>query len=242
MKRKSLHRPPPTGHKSLAEVEPYAKPADQERSAQASKIDALHGRWRPVGDSNPCYRRERAVSWASRRTGQWPETRHIGQAPGEIKCEPSPPALAPTCVVRCDNRPNNGAHPPKRAATSCARRKDDRRTRKFSSADQPSSLSQRNPADHPAKPRVDDHDPVRPAAAKLDRKPVGSHRHADDPRTTGLLERRRRNGRPSAGNRRRNGRHTRHQHADQHHDPRDDQDAHADHGHHQPAHPSPPIV
>ncbi len=26
--------------------------------------------WRPVGDSNPCCRRERAVSWASRRTGQ----------------------------------------------------------------------------------------------------------------------------------------------------------------------------
>ena len=25
--------------------------------------------WRPVGDSNPCYRRERAMSWASRRTG-----------------------------------------------------------------------------------------------------------------------------------------------------------------------------
>ncbi len=27
-------------------------------------------KWRPVGDSNPCCRRERAVSWASRRTGQ----------------------------------------------------------------------------------------------------------------------------------------------------------------------------
>ena len=26
--------------------------------------------WRPVRDSNPCRRRERAVSWASRRTGQ----------------------------------------------------------------------------------------------------------------------------------------------------------------------------
>ena len=26
-------------------------------------------RWRPLGDSNPCYRRERAVSWASRRRG-----------------------------------------------------------------------------------------------------------------------------------------------------------------------------
>ena len=27
-------------------------------------------RWRPQGDSNPCYCRERAVSWASRRWGQ----------------------------------------------------------------------------------------------------------------------------------------------------------------------------
>src|SRR3984885_15422299 len=27
-------------------------------------------KWRPVRDSNSCYRRERAVSWASRRTGQ----------------------------------------------------------------------------------------------------------------------------------------------------------------------------
>src|SRR5579883_2361917 len=26
--------------------------------------------WRPLGDSNPCYRRERAVSWASRRRGR----------------------------------------------------------------------------------------------------------------------------------------------------------------------------
>ncbi len=28
-------------------------------------------RWRPVRDSNPCYQRERLVSWASRRTGPW---------------------------------------------------------------------------------------------------------------------------------------------------------------------------
>ena len=26
--------------------------------------------WRPVGDSNPCYRRERPASWATRRTGR----------------------------------------------------------------------------------------------------------------------------------------------------------------------------
>ncbi len=35
-------------------------------------------KWRPVGDSNPCRRRERAVSWASRRTGRGESA--IGQA------------------------------------------------------------------------------------------------------------------------------------------------------------------
>ena len=35
-------------------------------------------KWRPVGDSNPCCRRERAVSWASRRTGRGRSA--IGQA------------------------------------------------------------------------------------------------------------------------------------------------------------------
>ena len=28
------------------------------------------GWWRPVRESNPCRRRERAVSWATRRTGR----------------------------------------------------------------------------------------------------------------------------------------------------------------------------
>ncbi len=35
-------------------------------------------KWRPVGDSNPCRRRERAVSWASRRTGRG--SRALGHA------------------------------------------------------------------------------------------------------------------------------------------------------------------
>ena len=34
--------------------------------------------WRPVGDSNPCRRRERAVSWASRRTGRGVERNRAG--------------------------------------------------------------------------------------------------------------------------------------------------------------------
>ena len=27
-------------------------------------------KWRPIGGSNPCYRRERAVSWTTRRMGR----------------------------------------------------------------------------------------------------------------------------------------------------------------------------
>jgi hypothetical protein len=27
--------------------------------------------WRPLGDSNPCFRRERATSWTARRRGRW---------------------------------------------------------------------------------------------------------------------------------------------------------------------------
>src|SRR5487761_2095686 len=44
-------------------------------AAGGGKSAAFGGRsfipkWRPVGDSNPCCRRERAASWASRRTGR----------------------------------------------------------------------------------------------------------------------------------------------------------------------------
>ncbi len=35
----------------------------------AALVPSFVREWRPVGDSNPCYRRERAASWASRRTG-----------------------------------------------------------------------------------------------------------------------------------------------------------------------------
>ena len=35
-----------------------------------SQLWALSQRWRPQGDSNPRYRRERAMSWASRRWGR----------------------------------------------------------------------------------------------------------------------------------------------------------------------------
>ena len=35
--------------------------------------------WRPQGDSNPCYRRERAMSWASRRWGPIRQLRRHAQ-------------------------------------------------------------------------------------------------------------------------------------------------------------------
>ena|GEM_PF-2705728 len=36
-------------------LQPPTKPAEE--------------KWRPIGGSNPCYRRERAVSWTTRRMG-----------------------------------------------------------------------------------------------------------------------------------------------------------------------------
>src|SRR5690606_41069965 len=36
----------------------------------AGDFHSRTSKWRPLGDSNPCYRRERAVSWASRRRGR----------------------------------------------------------------------------------------------------------------------------------------------------------------------------
>jgi site-specific DNA recombinase len=36
----------------------------------ADMVPSFVREWRPVRDSNPCYQRERLVSWASRRTGQ----------------------------------------------------------------------------------------------------------------------------------------------------------------------------
>ncbi len=56
-----------------------SKRADRKRSALLLLIHPSRNvlafanefyKWRPQGDSNPCYRRERAVSWASRRWGR----------------------------------------------------------------------------------------------------------------------------------------------------------------------------
>jgi site-specific DNA recombinase len=55
-----------TGPKSA-----LAKAAGQDNlPAAAAVVPSFVRAWRPVGDSNPCYRRERAASWASRRTGR----------------------------------------------------------------------------------------------------------------------------------------------------------------------------
>ncbi len=47
-----------------------AKAAMSEPPNTPGEVITFVREWRPVGDSNPCRRRERAVSWASRRTGR----------------------------------------------------------------------------------------------------------------------------------------------------------------------------
>ena len=44
-------------------------PEDEFWDIKAGDFHSQTSKWRPLGDSNPCYRRERAVSWASRRRG-----------------------------------------------------------------------------------------------------------------------------------------------------------------------------
>ena len=39
-------------------------------AAPAHQTLIWRNRWRPLGDSNPCFRRERATSWTARRRGQ----------------------------------------------------------------------------------------------------------------------------------------------------------------------------
>ncbi len=56
-------------------------------------------KWRPVGDSNPCCRRERAASWASRRTGPRQVHRHrqrprfLQEPPPRHNPHPAAPAI-----------------------------------------------------------------------------------------------------------------------------------------------------
>jgi hypothetical protein len=47
-------------------------------------------KWRPVRDSNPCYQRERLVSWASRRTGRRGARRWVAEGHLRVKLAPSP--------------------------------------------------------------------------------------------------------------------------------------------------------
>ena len=46
-----------------------AAAANSGELSPAGMVPSFVRKWRPVGESNPRYRRERAVSWASRRTG-----------------------------------------------------------------------------------------------------------------------------------------------------------------------------
>src|SRR5207302_10370513 len=59
--------------------------------------------WRPQGDSNPCYRRERAMSWASRRSGRGQaagRARKITRPAPEQQCAGPIRATPPAVVAR----------------------------------------------------------------------------------------------------------------------------------------------
>src|SRR2546429_3411909 len=59
--------------------------------------------WRPQGDSNPCYRRERAMSWASRRWGRGQaagRARQITRPAPEEQCAGPIRARPPAVVAR----------------------------------------------------------------------------------------------------------------------------------------------
>ena len=52
--------------------------------------------WRPLGESNPCYRRERAVSWATRRRGRiWWSQAGSNRRPQHCQCCALPAELWP---------------------------------------------------------------------------------------------------------------------------------------------------
>src|SRR5579875_2237813 len=88
-------------------------------------------KWRPVGDSNPCCRRERAVSWASRRTGPG-RARFLRQVWGGRKLHDlvSEPAGCARVAGRLqDQQARPGPRrPPAAAARSCPSRPPRRRS------------------------------------------------------------------------------------------------------------------
>ncbi len=53
----------------LKELDPALRKAVASGRSTYESEPKMQENWRPQGDSNPCYRRERAVSWASRRWG-----------------------------------------------------------------------------------------------------------------------------------------------------------------------------
>src|SRR5205085_11056858 len=65
------------GYVPVTTLAPRPEPTDR-RWTDSDAIISYCFNWRPQGDSNPCYRRERAMSWASRRWGR-------GQAAGRAR-------------------------------------------------------------------------------------------------------------------------------------------------------------
>jgi site-specific DNA recombinase len=57
----------------------------------AGVVPSFVQEWRPVRDSNPCYQRERLVSWASRRTGR--RAAWVALAAPRVKATPPSPPL-----------------------------------------------------------------------------------------------------------------------------------------------------
>src|SRR5207248_5241516 len=69
--------------------------------------------WRPQGDSNPCYRRERAMSWASRRWGRGQaagRARKITRPAPEEQCAGPIRARPPAVVARRAARQPQNLH------------------------------------------------------------------------------------------------------------------------------------
>ena len=103
------------------------------RPKPSSKVLSFGRQWRPQGDSNPCYRRERAVSWASRRWGpRWgagtmPRVKRQAGAASAMKkpadtlpCQNSARKYPARCKGAPPTRPNASARAPSFARNSSA--------------------------------------------------------------------------------------------------------------------------
>ena len=87
-------KPPFRGRGPLAQV---ATPPEVERQIKSpGSFEPGLFIWRPLGESNPCYRRERAVSWATRRRGRiWWSQAGSNRRPLQCHCSALPAELWP---------------------------------------------------------------------------------------------------------------------------------------------------